>query len=67
MFDATRITASLVFLGSLIFTIVSAFAFNVAFITLISCLIQYLALIWYSLSYIPFARDAVKGLVGIRS
>uniref|UniRef100_A0AC11E6V8 SFT2 domain containing 2 n=1 Tax=Ovis aries TaxID=9940 RepID=A0AC11E6V8_SHEEP len=29
-------------------------------LALIFCILQSLALTWYSLSYIPFARDAVK-------
>lgn len=67
MFDATRLTATIAFLTTLILTLVSAFAFQIAVLTLVFCVIQYFALMWYSLSYIPFARDAVKGLVGIRS
>ncbi|WAR08481.1 SFT2B-like protein [Mya arenaria] len=31
-----------------------------AILTLMCCIIQFIALTWYSLSYIPFARDAVK-------
>ncbi len=60
MFDETRRIASGVFFVTIILTLVSAFMLKVGILTLIFCVIQYLALIWYSLSYIPFARDFVK-------
>jgi hypothetical protein len=49
MFDSTRILASGIFLTSMALTLVSAFVIRVQFLTLIFCLIQYLALIWYIL------------------
>jgi hypothetical protein len=66
MFDSTRILATSVFLVSMITTIAVAVATNVnAIVIFVLCLIQYLALFWYSMSYIPFARDAIiKGCTG---
>jgi len=71
MFDSTRIIASCIFLGAMAATLTIAFALNGSLkfiLVIISCVIQFLALTWYSLSYIPFARDMVKrccgGIVG---
>ncbi|KAH6574998.1 hypothetical protein BASA50_010665 [Batrachochytrium salamandrivorans] len=60
MFDASRWVATCIFLASLALTLVFAFVVKIAFLTLILCVFQYLALLWYSISYIPFARDVVK-------
>ncbi|KAI8897955.1 Got1/Sft2-like family-domain-containing protein [Globomyces pollinis-pini] len=66
MFDPTRRTAAVVFWGLLILTFVSAFSLKITIITLVVCIGQYVALLWYSLSYIPFARDGVKAMVGFK-
>lgn len=60
MFDSTRIIATCVFLGSMVATLVVAFTTNVPILIFFLCIIQYLALFWYSMSYIPFARDAIQ-------
>ena len=65
MFDNTRIIASCVFLTTIIATLCIAFLMESnggkLILILILCFIQYLALFWYSISYIPFARDAILG------
>nr|XP_033798301.1 vesicle transport protein SFT2B isoform X2 [Geotrypetes seraphini] len=48
MFEATRLIATIVML------------WHNKGLVLLFCLLQFLAMTWYSLSYIPFARDAVK-------
>ena len=40
MFDKSRVIAALVFLGSLIMTLISAFAFKSGILTLILCIVQ---------------------------
>ena len=60
MFEKTRIIATCVYLGAMLGTLVAAFAIKIAAIVIVFCCIQYLAMIWYGLSYIPFARAAVK-------
>nr|KAJ3414993.1 hypothetical protein HK105_001625 [Polyrhizophydium stewartii] len=60
MFDQTRMVATIIFLGSIVLTFIFAFVVGIPLLTLISCIVQYLALMWYSISYIPFARDLVK-------
>ncbi|KAM9004991.1 vesicle transport protein SFT2B isoform 1-T1 [Sarcophilus harrisii] len=60
MFEPTRLIATIVMLLCLALTLCSAFWWHNKGLALIFCILQSLALTWYSLSYIPFARDAVK-------
>uniref|UniRef100_A0A1E1WZ89 Vesicle transport protein n=1 Tax=Amblyomma aureolatum TaxID=187763 RepID=A0A1E1WZ89_9ACAR len=60
MFAPTRAIATCVMLGFFVLTLLAAFWWKNALLTIIFCIIQFLAMTWYSLSYIPFARDAVK-------
>nr|ACO14955.1 Vesicle transport protein SFT2A [Caligus clemensi] len=68
MFAATRAVATIVMLLALLLTLLSALVFHKKGLTVTFCIIQYLAMIWYSISYIPYARDAVikcfNGLLG---
>ena len=59
MFAKTRMIATTVYLLCLVMTIVSAVALKSEPLVFLFIILQYLALIWYSLSYIPYARDAV--------
>ncbi|KAI8831877.1 Got1/Sft2-like family-domain-containing protein [Chytridium lagenaria] len=65
MFDSVRIAATLVFLISMVLTIVLAiFLSNAGLIlVIICCIFQYLALFWYSASYIPFLHGIIKKAV----
>ncbi|XP_057306150.1 vesicle transport protein SFT2B-like isoform X2 [Hydractinia symbiolongicarpus] len=60
MFKEKRLIATIVMLLSLVLTLCAAFWWNSKPLALLFCVIQYLAMTWYCLSYIPFARDAVK-------
>ncbi|KAK7108092.1 vesicle transport protein SFT2A-like [Littorina saxatilis] len=60
MFAKTRIIATLLVLLLLVLTLVCAFAIKNGALTIVCCVLQFLALTWYSLSYIPYARDVVK-------
>jgi len=60
MFHSTRIIATIIMLIALVMTLVSALVFHNKGLCLLFIFIQFFALLWYSLSYIPFARDAVK-------
>ncbi|XP_066922018.1 vesicle transport protein SFT2B-like isoform X1 [Clytia hemisphaerica] len=60
MFKEKRIIATIIMLVSLVLTLCAAFWWKKNLLALIFCIIQYLAMTWYALSYIPFARDAVK-------
>lgn len=59
MFAKTRVFATIMVFVMFILTLVCAFAIKNAPLTIICCILQFLAMTWYSLSYIPFARDAV--------
>jgi len=61
MFNPTRALATIVAITFLILTLVTVLVKSNpnTLLTLLCCLIQFLAMIWYSLSYIPYARDAV--------
>lgn len=61
MTNKTRLITSLIFVGSLIMTLISALVFQNALLVLIFLIIQICAYIWYVASYIPFARDCLKG------
>ncbi|KAH0625001.1 hypothetical protein JD844_032997 [Phrynosoma platyrhinos] len=60
MLEPTRLIATIVMLLCLILTLCAAFWWHNKGLALIFCVLQFFALAWYSISYIPFARDAVK-------
>ncbi|KAL3881287.1 hypothetical protein ACJMK2_027742 [Sinanodonta woodiana] len=60
MFAKTRIIATILVLVMIVLTLVAALALHNAVLAIVCCVIQFLALAWYSLSYIPFARDMAK-------
>jgi len=60
MAEPTRAFASIAMILFLVLTLVSGLVWDKAGLTLMFFVLQYLASIWYFLSYIPFARDAVK-------
>lgn len=60
MFATTRLIATIIMLSSLVMTLVAAFLWHNGGLVLLFVIIQFLAMTWYSLSYIPYARDAVK-------
>ncbi|XP_042581098.1 vesicle transport protein SFT2A-like [Cyprinus carpio] len=59
MCDKTRAFATVVMLTCLVLTLCAAFWWKIFALTLLFVILQVLAFAWYSLSYIPFARDAV--------
>ncbi|CAH8863929.1 unnamed protein product [Trichobilharzia szidati] len=61
MFQETRAFAATFMLVCLVLTIIFALL-GFRLLCLLFCILQSLALTWYSLSYIPYARDAVKRL-----
>ena len=66
MFKKTRVVATIMLIGVLIFTLVFAFALydeekgGHKIIILILVILEYIALFWYTLSYIPFGRTIFK-------
>ncbi|OPJ72821.1 vesicle transport protein SFT2A [Patagioenas fasciata monilis] len=59
MFEPKRLIATVVMLLCLILTLCAVFWWNKKGLAVLFCILQFLAMTWYSLSYIPFARDAV--------
>lgn len=60
MFHSTRAIATCLVIGSIVMTFLAALVLKNAGLALLFIIIQSLAMTWYSLSYIPYARDAVK-------
>ncbi|XP_059488595.1 vesicle transport protein SFT2A [Neocloeon triangulifer] len=60
MFAPTRAIATILMITCLILTLVAALVLKKAGLSLLFVILQFLAMTWYSLSYIPYARDAVK-------
>jgi len=59
MADPTRAITTAVMLVFLVLTLLAGLVWKKAGLTLLFFVIQYLASIWYLLSYIPFARDGI--------
>lgn len=59
MFEPTRLVATIVMLLCLALTLCAVFWWHKKGLAIIFCILQFLAMTWYSISYIPFARDAV--------
>ncbi|KAF9585228.1 hypothetical protein BGW38_003319 [Lunasporangiospora selenospora] len=64
MFAPVRMVASIIFITMIVVTFIVAFTLQSSVLCLIFCIIQFLALFWYSASYIPYGRAAIKKVVG---
>lgn len=60
MCDETRRVATGVYFFTMVLTLVSAFYLQSPLLTALCTIAQYAALIWYSLSYIPYGRHMIK-------
>ncbi|XP_022932027.1 vesicle transport protein SFT2B isoform X2 [Cucurbita moschata] len=60
MLDPVRIYATAIYLASMIFALFCALYVHNKLLTLLALVLEFGALIWYSLSYIPFARTMVS-------
>ncbi|XP_015748636.1 PREDICTED: vesicle transport protein SFT2A-like [Acropora digitifera] len=56
MFKEKRLIATIVMLVCLVLTLCAALWWKSNGLALVFCILQYLAMTWYCLSYIPFAR-----------
>ena len=63
MFSSTRLIATCLMLFFLVLTILSAVWWKSKGLVFLFCILQFCSMVWYSLSYIPYARDAVKKCV----
>ena len=65
MWEETRWIATLIYILTMILTLVFALALKNGPLTIVSCILQYLAMIWYGLTYIPGARTVIKRMCGM--
>ncbi|CCW63477.1 unnamed protein product [Phytomonas sp. EM1] len=63
MMDERRRGATLMYFASLMLSLVLALSFKSFFLCAFCGLLQYLALFWYSLSYIPYGQNALLVLI----
>ncbi|KGN58267.1 vesicle transport protein SFT2B [Cucumis sativus] len=63
MFDSVRILATAIYLGCVVLALICALWIHNKILTVIAIISEICALIWYSLSYIPFARRMVSQLM----
>jgi len=64
MFAKTRIIATVLVFTFMALTLIFGLAVKKGGLALLFCILQFLAMTWYSISYIPFARDAIKKCAG---
>ncbi|KAI6182718.1 Vesicle transport protein [Aphelenchoides bicaudatus] len=64
MFEPTRIVCTLIYLLSITLALISGLVLKNPVLAIICIVVEYAAMIWYSLSYIPFARETIWSFVG---
>ncbi|XP_052182206.1 uncharacterized protein LOC127794926 [Diospyros lotus] len=62
MFDPVRIYATAIYVGCVVLALICALWIHSKVLTILAIIIEICALIWYSLSYIPFARRVVSDM-----
>uniref|UniRef100_A0A0K0F6W5 Vesicle transport protein n=1 Tax=Strongyloides venezuelensis TaxID=75913 RepID=A0A0K0F6W5_STRVS len=62
MFEEKRVIATCIYISSIIMSFVAALVLKSVSLAIICIIIQYLAMAWYSLSYIPYAHNFIKKL-----
>ncbi|KAK6125640.1 hypothetical protein DH2020_015600 [Rehmannia glutinosa] len=63
MLDPVRIYATAIYIASIIIALFCAVYVRNKLLTLLAIVLEFGALIWYSLSYIPFARSMVSKIM----
>uniref|UniRef100_A0A914XUR6 Vesicle transport protein n=1 Tax=Panagrolaimus superbus TaxID=310955 RepID=A0A914XUR6_9BILA len=64
MFEPTRIVASLIYILMIILTFIAGLVMQNVLLAVICTGGQYIAMAWYSLSYIPYAREMLLRCFG---
>ncbi|ERE85276.1 vesicle transport protein SFT2A-like protein [Cricetulus griseus] len=70
MFETTRLLATVIMLLCFVFTLCAALWWRKKGLALLFCILQFLSMTWYSLSYIPYASaygDLREQLTGVSS
>ncbi|KAI0306775.1 SFT2-domain-containing protein [Multifurca ochricompacta] len=65
MFKPVRVLATIVFLAMIVMIFIAAFVLSNGTLCIIFVICEYLAFLWYTLSYIPYARTAVLKVFGM--
>lgn len=60
MFDPVRVYATAIYIGCVVVALICALLIHSKILTIIAIICEIGALVWYSLSYIPFARRMVS-------
>ncbi|CAI9774178.1 unnamed protein product [Fraxinus pennsylvanica] len=60
MLDPVRVYATAIYVGCVVLALICALLVHSKILTIIAIICEICALIWYSLSYIPFARRVVS-------
>ncbi|XP_020223017.1 vesicle transport protein SFT2B [Cajanus cajan] len=63
MLDPVRIYATAIYVASMIIALFCALYVHNKLLTLLALILEFGALVWYSLSYIPFARSMVSKIM----
>lgn len=63
MFDPVRVYATAIYIGCVVMSLICALWIHSKILTILAIICEICALIWYSLSYIPFARRMVSELM----
>ncbi|XP_061952740.1 uncharacterized protein LOC133675401 isoform X2 [Populus nigra] len=63
MFDPVRIYATVIYIGCVVLALIFALLIHSKILTVFAIISEICALIWYGLSYIPFARRMVSSLM----
>lgn len=63
MFDEYRFNATVLYIGSLFLAFFVAIIFQSVMLCVLCGLLQYAALVWYSLSYVPYGRETLVNIV----
>ncbi|CAA2998738.1 vesicle transport protein SFT2B isoform X3 [Olea europaea var. sylvestris] len=62
MLDPVRVYATAIYAGCVVVALICALLVHSKILTIIAIICEICALVWYSLSYIPFARRVVSNL-----
>nr|GMD55106.1 vesicle transport protein SFT2B [Ipomoea batatas] len=63
MFDPVRVFATVAYVICVIFALVCALWMHSVILSILAVIFEILALLWYGLSYIPFARGMVSNMI----
>ncbi|KAJ0726465.1 putative vesicle transport protein, Got1/SFT2 [Helianthus annuus] len=63
MLDPVRIYATALYIASILLALLCALYVHNKLLTLVAIILEFGALIWYSMSYIPFARAMISKIM----